>query len=84
MEATAVFIDLNADSVDECVVVTYPYYLVYTPSERSWLQVGTSFMTVPMGPEQVQAALEAGDYSAEPAQWQELRIGKARLRAQSP
>ncbi len=82
LDPIAIFIDLNADSTDECVVITFPYYLVYEETQRGWTQVGSSYMAVPTGPEQVRAALEAGDYAAEPAQWQELRIGKARLRAQ--
>ncbi len=76
----AVLIDLDGDSVDECVVMTYPHFALFARRPAGWAQVARGILSSGLAGTKVQEALAAGDFSAELSPWRDLRIGRHRLR----
>jgi hypothetical protein len=76
----ALFIDLNADGIEECVVLRSSHFMVFTRSEGRWLAVATGYAEGRKGDAAIVTALAAGNYAPLPASWSDLRIGDAVLR----
>lgn len=78
---TLLSIDLGEDSTPEHVMMTYPF-AVFAHTHQGWRQIG--LMNFSDGnhlvPDRLQKVLETGDYSKEPQQWHDLRLGQQRGR----
>jgi hypothetical protein len=78
-KAFALFVDLDADSTDECVLLYKSYLAVFARRDKRWTQAASGHASDVEDTEAWRAALASGDFGALTPQWQDLRIGKHRL-----
>jgi hypothetical protein len=81
---SGVFVDLDADQVDEFVVFAAPFGYAYGLQSGNWQQVGTLTADPPAYNENMSALVEAGNVSViEPDHWRRLKIGQHVFRMRS-
>jgi hypothetical protein len=74
------FVDLNADSVDEFVFFVTPTVHLYKRQAGAWVHEG-QLVTKDLKPsESLAALLLAGEISVHEPEWRELSIGRHRFR----
>jgi hypothetical protein len=79
----ALFIDLNGDGAEECLVGHSSYFMIFTPRDQRWLAAGTGFTEGKKDDEAAIAALAVGNYAPLPSSWSDVRIGDAVLRVRA-
>lgn len=80
----ALFIDLNADGAEECVLFVHSRYLLYTLRDGRWTGSDKDPPHFAISDEDLRKALSSGDVSALPQRWRDLRIGGRVLRFENP
>lgn len=75
-----VFADLDADGVDEFVLILASNAYAYRSSEGAWRRVGTLSPSESLSNAKAIAELQAGNVQVVTPKWRELRIGSNTLR----
>jgi hypothetical protein len=78
IEPIAAFVDLDGDSVDECVVFTRDHVGFFKKTGGAWSLISTEYEATLIEPDsrqKLEAALAKGDFEARPAAIKDFRVG---------
>jgi hypothetical protein len=87
VQPVALLIDLNDDSIEECVLFTQHDTLLYVLRNGLWVSANKDLNESAFGESQWKhliSALSEGDYAPEERLWQDLRIGGKVIRWRLP